>query len=173
LDRGAIPLQGLWHLAARRSLSLIEPPIEFGQGSLTLWWNTRALPQPILVDLAGRSLAEVQRELRATGLDYLLLDCPPGLSPFQREAIRAADLVLMPTGASVLDLVAVASTAEMADQAGVPLRFVLNRAVFRSRLAGWAVAEPRERGRLLPPPVHLRGADGAGDRAGAARRRGS
>jgi hypothetical protein len=44
----------------------------------------------------------------------------------------------------------------MADLAGVPLRIVLNRAVFRSRPAGEAVTELRKRGRLLWPPVHLR-----------------
>jgi chromosome partitioning protein len=136
------------------------------QGSLTRWWNPRALPQPILADLAGQSLAGVQRKLPAIGLDYLILDCPPGISRFQREAIRAADLVLVPIGASVLDLAAVASTAEMADQAGVPLLFVLNRAVFRSRLAGRAVAELRERGRLLWPPIHLRVAVAAAMAAG-------
>jgi cellulose biosynthesis protein BcsQ len=64
--------------------------------------------------------------------------------------------VLIPTGASVLDLMAVASTAKMALAAGVPFRFVLNRAVFRSRLAGQAVSELRERGGLLWPPIHQR-----------------
>jgi nitronate monooxygenase len=63
----------------------------------------------------------VQRKLRATGLDYLFLDCPLCISRFQREAIWAADLVLGPTGLSVLDLAAIASTAEMADPADVPV----------------------------------------------------
>ncbi len=126
------------------------------QGSLTQGWNIRALPEPLLADLAGRPLAPVQRELRAAGLHVLILDCPPGFSPVLREAIGASDLVLVPTGASVLDLEAVASTAEMADRAGVPFRFVLNRAVFRSRLAGRALVQLRERGGLLWPPVHQR-----------------
>jgi chromosome partitioning protein len=125
------------------------------QGSLTLWWNTRALPQPILVELAGRSLAAVRRGLRAAGIDILILDCPPGFSSVLREAIGVSDLVLVPTGAGVLDLAAVAQTAEMAGQARKPFRFVLNRAVFRSRLAGRAVVVLRDRGGLLPR-VHQR-----------------
>jgi chromosome partitioning protein len=56
----------------------------------------------------------VQRALRAAGIDILILDCPPGFSAVLREAIGASDLVLVPTGTSVLDLAAVASTAEMA-----------------------------------------------------------
>jgi chromosome partitioning protein len=96
------------------------------------------------------------RALRRTDLDLLILDCPPGFSSVLREAIVVSDLVLTPTGASVLDLMAVISTAKMALIANVPFRFVLNRAVFRSRLAGQAVSELRERGGLLGPPVHQR-----------------
>jgi chromosome partitioning protein len=126
------------------------------QGSLTRWWNTRALPNPAHVDLTGRSIEAGQRKLRAAGLDVLILDCPPGYSTVLREAIAASDLVLVPTGASVLDLTAVTATAEMAKREGVPFHFVLNRAVFRSRLAGQAVQTLRERGGLLWPPVHQR-----------------
>jgi chromosome partitioning protein len=126
------------------------------QGSLTDWWNTRALPHPAHADLAGHSIEAGQHKLRAAGLDVLILDCPPGYSTVLREAIAASDLVLVPTGASVLDLTAVTATAEMAKQEGVPFRFVLNRAVFRSRLAGQAVQTLRERGGLLWPPVHQR-----------------
>ena len=126
------------------------------QGSLTGWWNTRALPQPLNYDVAGRPIGAAVRDLRAAGLDFLLLDCPPGFSPLLREAIAVADLALVPTGASALDLAAVASTAAMAEQEGVPFRFVLNRAVFRSRIAGQAVRALRERGGLLWPPLHQR-----------------
>ena len=38
----------------------------------------------------------------------------------------------------------------------MPFRYVLKRAVFRSRLASRAVAELRERGGLSWPPVHQR-----------------
>jgi chromosome partitioning protein len=136
------------------------------QGSLTLWWNSRGQPQPLLIDLKGRPLAAVVRELRRTDLDLLFLDCPPGFSSVLREAILVSDLVLIPTGASVLDLTAVTSTAKMAVSAGVPYRFVLNRAVFRSRLAGQAVSELRERGGLLWPPIHQRVAVAAAMRTG-------
>lgn len=126
------------------------------QGSLTRWWNARALPMPCFVELEGRPLVAVRRDLRASGIDLLVVDCPPGFSSLIRGAIGAADLVLVPTGASVLDLDAVAATVAMAERAGVPYRFVLNRAVFRSRIAGAAVAELHGRGHLLWPPVHQR-----------------
>ena len=126
------------------------------QGSLTRWWNARALPAPLLLRLAPERLARARVALRDVPLDLLVLDCPPGFSPILERAVAAADLVLVPTGPGELDLAAVASTAAMAERAGTPFRFVLNRAVFRSRLAGRAVAALRERGHLLAAPVHQR-----------------
>jgi chromosome partitioning protein len=126
------------------------------QGSLTQWWNVRAQPQPLLIQRGARPLWMVIRDAQDMGLDLLILDCPPGFSTILREASVVSDLLLIPTGAGVLDLDAVTSTAEMAASARVPFRFVLNRAVFRSRLAGQAVSELRERGSLLLPPIHQR-----------------
>ena len=126
------------------------------QGSFTRWWNDRASPQPALFGTAGRPLPAVQEELRAAGLDYVFFDCPPGFSTVQREAIAAADLVLIPTGASMLDLSAVTATADMAEEEGVPHNYILNRAVFRSCIAGEAVTTLRTGGKLMWPPVHQR-----------------
>jgi len=127
------------------------------QGSLTLWWNRRGGAQPSLVRLKGESIATVQARLALARFDLLIVDCPPGFSDILQRAISASDLILIPTGASGLDLEAVASTAAMAERAGVPFRYVLNRVQFRSRLTGQAVNAIRERGRLLPV-VHLRAA---------------
>ncbi len=126
------------------------------QGSLTRWWNARALPAPLLVRLAPEGLARARAAIREARLDLLVLDCRPGFSSILERAVAAADLVLVPTGPGELDLAAVASAAGMAERAGAPFRFALNRAVFRSRLAGSAVAVLRERGRLLAAPVHQR-----------------
>jgi chromosome partitioning protein len=126
------------------------------QGSLKAWWNLRGSDQPHLVDLRGRPLAKVRSALRQEGFDLLIVDCPPGFSTTMNEAIRAANVAVIPTGSSSLDLGAIASTAEMAEAAGVAHYCVLNRAVFRSRLAGRAVTALRERGVRLLPVVHQR-----------------
>ena len=126
------------------------------QGSATGWWNARDRAEPALLEAGGAPLTEVTRQARDTGLDLLVLDCPPGFSSILEEAIGVADLVLIPTGPSAMDLSAVEATADMAEEAGRPYRFVLNRAPFRSRLAGRAVTALLARGRLLMPPVHHR-----------------
>ena len=101
------------------------------QGSLTHWWNDRAEARPRLYELAGLALPAAIPRLRALGIGLLFVDCPPGLSLIQRDAIAVADLVLVPTQASPLDLAAIASSIEMAEAAGV----------FRCSLgAAWSVA---------------------------------
>ncbi len=126
------------------------------QGSLTAWWNARRPEHPRLYTLAGMTLAELLRQLELEGVEVLVVDCPPGFTSVQLEAIAIADLVLVPTQPSALDLAAIETTAGMAERAGRVYRFVLNRAVFRSRLAGAAVGELRRLGRLLCAPVHQR-----------------
>lgn len=126
------------------------------QGSLTRWWNDRANRAPALYELAGRSIRAAKRQPAGDGISMLFLDCPPSFSNLLEEAIGAADLVIIPVQASALDLSAVASTVAMAEQLGVPYRLVLNRAIYRSRIAGQAVAALRETGRMVWPPVHQR-----------------
>ena len=126
------------------------------QGSLTEWWKLRGDDRPHLAMTGGAPLRAVQASLESDGFDLLLLDCPPGFTPIMRKAIEAADIVVVPTGASALDLEAIASTVEIAERAGVPHCYALNRAVFRSRLAGRAVRELRELGGRLLPVVHQR-----------------
>lgn len=124
------------------------------QGSLTGWWNVRGLQQPALFDLAGMSLRGAKRDLRRAGLDFVIVDCPPGVATIHDDAIAAADVVIIPTGASALDLAAVRATAERVQRAGVPYGYVLNRTYRRSVLEASATRLLRERpGRLLPP-VH-------------------
>lgn len=125
-------------------------------GSPTHWWNRRALPPPLIFEMAPERLTRARAALDGERLDLLVLDCPPGFSSILGRAVTAADLVLVPMGPGELDLAALVSTAEKAERARAPFRFALNRTAFRSRLAGRAVAALRARGGLRWPPVHQR-----------------
>lgn len=127
------------------------------QGSLSEWWNRRACRDaPALVDRGRHSLDDIVRTLQSEGVDLLILDCPPSYAPLHREAIGVADLVVIPTGPGALDLEAIEKTIDMAAQASVPYCAVLNGAIFRSRVAGRAVCEMRERNITLGPVMHHR-----------------
>ena len=62
------------------------------QGSLTRWWNARALPNPLLLRLAPERLPRASAALRGVPLDFLVLDCQPGFSPILERAVVAPAL---------------------------------------------------------------------------------
>ncbi len=127
------------------------------QGSFSEWWNRRARRDaPALVQRGRHNLDYIVSTLRNGECDLLILDCPPSYSPLHREAIGLTDLVLIPTGPGALDLEAIEKTVDMAEQTGVPSCVVLNGAIFRSRIAGRAIFDLRERNIALGPVLHHR-----------------
>ena len=126
------------------------------QGSLTAWWNSRERSSLELFERGKQEIAVIQDYLASAGFDLVFFDCPPGFNTVLREAISVADLVLVPTGASVLDLMAVSSTAQMAQQVGVPYHFVLSRVSFRTRITGDAIKLLRDNNVMTLPIVYQR-----------------
>lgn len=127
------------------------------QGSLTAWWNWRgAGDDPAFVAAQRLPLPDVIAALRVVGYELLILDCPPGFARVLRAAVAAADLVVIATGPGELDLAAIGTTVAIVDEQRVPYVLVLNKALFRTRLAGRAVARLREMGGLLAPVIHHR-----------------
>ncbi len=143
-----------------------QPHIKIGlvdldpQGSLTTWWNRRDRREPQLLQQPEGDFRFDEAGARAAGFDLIIIDCPPGFSEILTSAIAAADLVLIPTGPSVLDLDAIEMSEALAETFRLTRHFVLNQAIYRSRLAGRAVRELSERGHLLRQVVHHRVAIG-------------
>jgi len=51
----------------------------------------RGLQEPALFDLAGMALRGAKRDLRRAGLDFVFVDCPPGVATIHDDAIAAAN----------------------------------------------------------------------------------
>lgn len=126
------------------------------QASLAYWWNKRGASALEFFASDGVGLAEDVDALRAEGLDYVFIDTPPGLSRFRRDAVAVADVVLVPVQPCGIDLEAVLQAEDAVRAVGKEPAFVLNRAIFRTRLAGAAVAWLRGSGRRLLPVLHQR-----------------
>ncbi|MGE4480835.1 AAA family ATPase [Acidocella sp.] len=126
------------------------------QGSLTAWWNCRDKREPQLLRQPEGDFRFDTAGARAAGFDLIIIDCPPGFSDILADAIATADLVLIPTGPGTLDLNAIETTEIFVETLYLPRHFVLNQAIHKSRLAGRAVQELRERGHLLRQVVHHR-----------------
>ena len=121
--------------AATRSVALmdIDP-----QSSLTAWHGLRAangkdVPQIHLSDVSGWRVGTELDRLRG-GHDIVLIDCPPHAETETKNAMRAADLVVIPVQPSPMDVWATTPTASFAKDQGTDVRLVLNRVPPRSRL---------------------------------------
>lgn len=124
------------------------------QGTTTGWYGRRKGAEPTLIApeaVAGEDLSRV----RASGIDVLVIDTPPGAPSFMPRLFAQADVVLVPVRPSPDDLLAAAPIA--ANLAEHPRwAFVLTQATPRSRLAYGAVRQLAAIGRVAPVTIGFR-----------------
>ena len=109
------------------------------QGSLKAWFDQRealgAAPDidVTLATVAGWRMSNEVDKLRAAN-DVVVIDSPPHAATEAKNAIRAADLVLIPVQPSPMDLWAVAPTLEICTAEKREALVVLNRVPPRGKL---------------------------------------
>ncbi len=115
------------------------------QASLAFWHELRAAETPILVKCTAKDLPAVIEEAKTEGIDWVFIDTPPHNAAAIAEAMRAADLVVVPLRPAVFDIAAVAATLDMAKALNKSALPVINAAPAR-RILGEAsvVAEARQ-----------------------------
>ena len=84
------------------------------QQSAARWGDRRAAPVPVVLAVPPSRLREELERAGHAGAGVVFVDTPPraGSDNAALEAARAADLVLLPCRPVILDLEAIASTAE-------------------------------------------------------------
>lgn len=124
-----------WALKKKRvGLIDIDP-----QGTCKTWFEIRAAglgAERALVDFAAVTGWRTQKtvEQMAAECDYVVIDSPPHAETEARIAVRAADLVLIPSQPSPLDIWATEPTVALAAKEKSPARIVLNRIPPRANL---------------------------------------
>ncbi|MBX9659124.1 MAG: ParA family protein [Nitrospiraceae bacterium] len=115
------------------------------QRSLKWWWDLREGDTPALVECDAIELAKILPVARAEGVSFAIIDTPPHAQNAIAEAMRVADLVLVPTRPGPFDLAAVAATLDLAKRVGKAPLAIINHAPPRTGLSEPAiVAEARE-----------------------------
>ena len=99
------------------------------QGSATAWGQARKSKPPVVHKTTPSALAEVLRKSEGT---LAIIDTPPHATPGVDIVAAAADLLLIPCRPSAFDLVAIASSVQVAKAAGTRTAFVLNGCNLRS-----------------------------------------
>lgn len=126
------------------------------QGSLTWWAKHRAATTPRFDSIEESALSAHLAALRKNGTELVIIDTPPVESTWVTQLINRADLVVIPTRASPLDIQAVGNTMLAAQHAHTNLVWVLNGVSSRSGIADAVAAELRRFAPLAPSYVHER-----------------
>lgn len=101
------------------------------QGSSLFWATLRqvhSMEYPDVLKAGANDLGAKLSRLSKQGYDYVFLDMPPTEQKWLRDALGKANLVIIPTRPSPLDIHSAGSTLEWASEAGSKVAWVINGA---------------------------------------------
>jgi chromosome partitioning protein len=96
------------------------------QATAAAWGDWRADAQPTVMTSPPARLTKTIQAAAKAGADLIVIDTPPHADAAAREAVKAADLILIPTRPRAFDLHAIEATAELVGYARKPAFVVLN-----------------------------------------------
>ncbi|MEL1250362.1 ParA family partition ATPase [Aurantiacibacter gilvus] len=96
------------------------------QATAAAWGDWRGDFLPAVVTSPPARLARTIENAAREGCELVVIDTPPHAEAAMREAIKAADLVLIPTRPRAFDLHALEGIADMVSFTGTPAHVVLN-----------------------------------------------
>ena len=90
------------------------------QASACRWRDRREGDTPVVTDVAPARLRKTLDALAEQGVDVVVIDSPPRSEAAALEAVRVADLVVVPCRAQIVDVETVAKTVQLLELAGSP-----------------------------------------------------
>jgi len=109
------------------------------QASLARWWNLRQAETPAFVQTKLKEIPQRLAELKDAGFKIVMIDTPGADVGFTGSILKHANLAVVPSRPSPLDLGTLGATVEMVEAEGVPLIFVLNAVTPRTRISAQAM----------------------------------
>ncbi len=96
------------------------------QASAAAWKDNRSAEAPVTVSLQFSRLGQTLAASNQSGAAVAFIDSAPRSDQVAMAAAEAADLILIPCRAGILDIRAIAMTAKIAKLAGKPAFVILN-----------------------------------------------
>lgn len=96
------------------------------QATAAAWSDWRGDFLPVVVTAPPARLGRTIESAKKNGVDFVVVDTPPHADAAAREAIKAADIVLIPTRPRAFDLAALEPIADLVNYAKTPAFVVLN-----------------------------------------------
>lgn len=103
------------------------------QASAYSWVGFREHKDPAVASIQASQVGDCIAVARDKGLSLVLIDMPPHASTAAYDAIKHADLIVMPCRPSILDLSAIAQAVTIAKASKRPGAFVINGCPPRSQ----------------------------------------
>ena len=129
------------------------------QASAKGWHDQRQQDAPIVISAQAARLPEVIETARAHGAELVIIDTAPHSESAALAAARAADLILIPCRPAILDIRAIATSADVAALAKTDAVAVLNAVPPQGRLPEEAEAAIQSYGLAVAPVrMHQRAA---------------
>jgi chromosome partitioning protein len=126
------------------------------QESAVIWADRRQSEAPHVEFLTERRLPEALKAAENGQFELVIIDTPPAAGPHAFTAAQAADFVLIPCRASLIDLDAIRRTAQLVKSAGVRAAVVFNAAPHSATTLLDDARAIVERAGLTSAPVVLR-----------------
>jgi len=126
------------------------------QGSLLAWAKARGDANLVALKTTSEYLGEDLLRLKEDGIRMVFVDTPPAANASIVEAVRHADLVVVPTRPSPHDLRAVGSTIDIVEAHRKAMIFVVNSATPRAKITADAAVALSQHGTVAPVTVHHR-----------------
>jgi chromosome partitioning protein len=127
------------------------------QGTISNWAARRANPEPVVERIAHRfQLERALRGLERRGCTLAIIDTPGSDNDFVTDAIRVADLCLVPARPSQADIEATLPTLKVIRRLNKEFAFVLNQTPARGQRPSRVALALNEAGVLALPCIVLR-----------------
>lgn len=101
------------------------------QATAAAWGDWRGGAEPEVITTPPTRLGKTIEDAGKLGAEVIVVDTPPFADVAAREAVKLADLVLVPTRPRAFDLHAIQTTADLVRYAGKPAFVVFNAAPAR------------------------------------------
>ena len=102
------------------------------QASATAWADLRGGEDPTAIAIPSTRLHKAIETAQEAGADLIIVDSAPSAESATLTAAKAADLVLVPCRASILDLNAITTTIDLCDAARATSKAIVNSVKSRS-----------------------------------------
>ncbi|ETO15111.1 plasmid partitioning-family protein [Reticulomyxa filosa] len=123
------------------------------QKTLESWWEKRTEENPYMADASAQNLREKIALIKTKGFDYCIIDTPGDTSINAVEAIKLADLIIIPCKPTSPDLKAIGRTISMVQENNKNYIFVLTQTISKATSTIQAASVLSDFGPIAPATI--------------------